>query len=225
MKRKLSPRTLHVLVGVGLLVYALFGWFMLVGPKRSDATVLKEQALTIESELATARAANARAGDAQPIAVADIFRLATAMPSAPDMPGILLELSRIAQETGIEFNSITPEASAVTGDFQTVPIGVAFDGNFYELSDFLFRLRTLVGVRRSELQATGRLFSIETIDFSESPNGFPDIAAALTINAYVYGTAETANPASPVPGAPAEGTAAAPPADAGAEASGAEASP
>ncbi len=115
------------------------------------------------------------------------------MPSVPDMPGILLELSRIAQETGIEFNAITPEASEVTGPFQTVPIGVTFDGNFYELSDFLFRLRTLVGVRRSELQATGRLFSIETIDFSESPNGFPEISANLTVNAFVYGTAAPAN--------------------------------
>ena len=69
------------------------------------------------------------------------------MPSAPDMPGILLELDRIAEETGIEFQSVTPLASAVVGDYQTVPITLAFDGNFYELSDFLFRLRTLVGVR------------------------------------------------------------------------------
>ena len=86
--------------------------------------------------------------DTKPIAVADIFRLAKAMPSVPDMPGILLELDRIAEETGVEFQSVTPLASAVVGDFQTVPITLAFDGNFYELSDFLFRLRTLVGVRR-----------------------------------------------------------------------------
>ena len=66
-------------------------------------------------------------------------------------------------------------AGGLDGDrgYQIVPIAVAFDGNFYELSDFLFRLRTLVGVRRSELQATGRLFSIETIDFGESPERIP----------------------------------------------------
>lgn len=219
MKRKLSPRALYAVVCGGLLVYALVGWFMLVSPKRSEAAALKEQATTVETSLATARAASARDDDAQPIAVADIFRLATAMPSVPDMPGILLELSRIAQETGIEFNAITPEASTVTGSYQTVPIGLAFDGNFYELSDFLFRLRTLVGVRRSELQATGRLFSIDTIDFAESPDGFPEISASLTVNAYVYGTAA---PANQVPAA----AAGEPPADpSGAEAAGAEASP
>ena len=63
-----------------------------------------------------------------------------------------------------------------------------FDGNFYELSDFLFRLRTLVGVRHGELDATGRLFSVETIDFAESPDGFPELGATLTLEAYVYGT-------------------------------------
>ena len=227
MKRKLSPRSLHVVVGAGLLVYFLFGWFVLVGPKRSEAATLKEQVTTAETALATARAASARDDDAQPIAVADIFRLATAMPSVPDMPGILLELSRVAQETGIEFNAITPDASTVTGAFQTVPIGLAFDGNFYELSDFLFRLRTLVGVRRSELQATGRLFSIKSIDFAESPDGFPEISATLTVNAYVYGTAAPANQVPAADAAEAEGaTPATPPADpSGAEAAGAEGSP
>jgi len=224
VKRKLSPRSLYVVVGAGLLVYALLGWFVLVGPKRSEAAALKGEATTVETALAVARAASTRDEDSQPIAVADIFRLATAMPSVPDMPGILLELSRIAQETGIEFNAITPQASAVTGSFQTVPVGVAFDGNFYELSDFLFRLRTLVGVRRSELQATGRLFSVETIDFAESPDGFPELSANLTVNAYVYGTAA---PANQVPPATAEGAAPATPSaePSGAEAVGAEGSP
>ena len=95
------------------------------------------------------------------------------MPAVPDMPGILLELARIADETGIEFQSISPEASTVEGDYQVVPIGLIFDGNFYELSDLLFRLRTLVGVRHGELEATGRLFSVEKIDFAESPERLP----------------------------------------------------
>ena len=228
MKRRLSPRALYVIVGGVLLVYALLGWMMLVGPKRSETASLKQQVVEAQGALAAARVASTRQDDAQPIAVADIFRLTTAMPAVPDMPGILLELSRMAQETGIDFNTITPGASVVVGDYQSVPISVTFDGNFYELSDFLFRLRTLVGIRRSELQATGRLFSIQTLDFGQAPAGFPDITANLTINAFVYGTA---NPASQVP-PPADPAAAAEepatpeaPAASGAEAAGTEASP
>jgi hypothetical protein len=231
VKRKLSPKALYGIVAGGLLVYFLFGWFVIVGPKRSAATTLRTESEKVESALNTARVNLVRKDDAQPIAVADIFRLATAMPSVTDMPGILLELSRIAQETGIEFNSITPEASEVVGAYQTVPIGLQFDGNFYELSDFLFRLRTLVGVRRSELQASGRLFSVEMISFSESAVGFPEITANMTVIAYVHGTATTANAIPTPPGAPEGATAptpegttpTAPPA--GAEAAGAEATP
>jgi hypothetical protein len=201
VKRKLSPRALHILVAVGLIVYTLGFWFMIVAPKRSLASELEAEVVTTQQSLATARAAAIAPPDAQPIAVADIFRLAKAMPAVPDMPGILLELARIAEETGIEFQSISPEASTVEGDYQVVPIGLIFDGNFYELSDLLFRLRTLVGVRHGELEATGRLFSVEKIDFAEAPDGFPEISANLTLNAYVYGTD---TPASALP-APAEG--------------------
>ena len=117
------------------------------------------------------------------------------MPATPDMAGILLELSRIAEETGIQFESITPGEAVVEGTFQKVPISLAFDGNFYELSDFLFRLRTLVSVRSGELRASGRLFAVETISFEESPSGFPEIAAGLTVAAYVYGTEVSAGAA------------------------------
>jgi hypothetical protein len=207
VKRKLSPRALHVLVAVGLIVYTLGFWFMLVAPKRALASELEAEVAATELAVSVARAAATAPPDTQPIAVADIFRLAKAMPAVTDMPGILLELARIADETGIEFQSITPEASTVEGDYQVVPIGLAFDGNFYELSDLLFRLRTLVGVRRGELEATGRLFSVEMLDFTESPDGFPEITATLTVNAYVFGTDAPASslPATSEDEPPAEG--------------------
>lgn len=213
MKQKLTPRVLYGLVAVGLLVYVLGFWLLLVSPKRSLASELEQEAAETELAVAAARAAATAPADAQPIAVADVFRLAKAMPAVPDMPGILLELDRIAEETGIQFDSITPESSTVEGGYQVVPIGLVFRGNFYELSDLLFRVRTLVGVRRGELQARGRLYSVETLDFAESPDGFPELTANLTLNAYVYGT-EAAASTLPAPAggdAPAAGDGSAPP--------------
>lgn len=190
MKAKLSPRTLYLAVIGGVLVYALVFWFVLVSPKRAEASTLEDEVAALQVTVASARiAATPRDNeDTRPIEVADIFRLSKAMPDTPDMSGILLELDRIAEETGVEFQSVTPLASAVVGAYQTVPITLAFDGNFYELSDFLFRLRTLVGVRRGELRTAGRLFSVETIAFAESGKGFPELTATLSVVAYVYGT-------------------------------------
>jgi len=214
VKGKLSARSLYGVVAGALLVYALFGWFVLVGPKRAEAAELQQEAAVAEQALVVARAAAAAAAtpDApQRIAVADIFRLAKAMPSVPDMPGILLELSRIAGETGIGFTSISPQAAVPAGSYQSVPISLVFDGNFYELSDFLFRLRTLVGIRRGELHSSGRLFSVKSLAFAESAGGFPEITASLTVDAFVYGTAQPATtlpPATPPIEAPAGTTAA-----------------
>jgi hypothetical protein len=209
VKRRLSPGALYGIVAAGLLVYTLAGWFLLVGPKRAEAGKLKEEVAAAEQTLSAARLAAVAQPDVQPIAVADIFRLAKAMPSAPDMPGIVLELSRIAGETGIQFNSISPQGSVAAASYQSLPIALVFDGNFYELSDFLFRLRTLVSVRRGELHSSGRLFAVKTLAFTESVEGFPDLTASLTVDAYVYGTAA---PASTLPAAtpPAAGTATAP---------------
>ena len=204
MKARLTTRTLAVGVGVFLLAYVAFGWFVLVGPKRSAAADLKEEVAATESAVAAARAALAQQDDAEPLAVADIFRLATAMPPSADMPGILLELARLAEETGIEFESVTPQEATPATGYQLVPIALVFDGTFYELSDLLFRLRTLVSVRSGVLHATGRLFSVESLNFSAAKTGFPELSANLTVNAYVYGDAAVgAAPAAPPPAAPA----------------------
>jgi hypothetical protein len=196
VKLKLNSRMLYVAVIGGLVLYAAAFWFIAVAPKRAKATEIASEAAELELVVAAARRAATAPPDSEPIAVADIFRLAKAMPAVPDMPGILLELARIAEETGIEFQSISPQSSTVEGEYQVIPISLVFDGNFYELSDLLFRLRTLVGVRQGRLDATGRLFSVQTISFAESPDGFPEITASLTLHAYVYGTDA---PASSVP--------------------------
>jgi hypothetical protein len=79
---------------------------------------------------------------------------------------------------------------------------VIFEGNFYELSDFLYRLRTLVSVHRGRLQATGRLFTVRTLSFVEGEKGFPQIKATLGVDAYVYGAGTTTPPATTPPATP-----------------------
>lgn len=208
MKRKLSPKALYGVVSGTLLVYALFGWFVLVAPKRSEAAALKEEVAGAEQALSAARLAATVKPGVQPIAVADIYRLSTAMPSSTDMAGILLELSRLAGETGIEFNTITPGPAVAVGAYQSIPITLDFNGNFYELSDFLFRLRTLVGVRHGELHSLGRLFIVRSLSFAAGADG-SDLTASLNVDAFVHGTgtpATTAPPEAPPAAAETTGT-------------------
>jgi hypothetical protein len=77
------------------------------------------------------------------------------------------------------------------GGYQVVPITVIFDGNFFQLTDFLFRLRNLVDVRRGALAADGRLFTVDSVQFDQGQLKFPQVKATLTVDAYIYGTGAT----------------------------------
>jgi Tfp pilus assembly protein PilO len=206
------------LVVVSLLVVTSAGYFLLISPQRSKAAELATEAESIEAQIQALRIANAQVRNVEPIRVADLFRVSKAMPSTDDMPGVLLELNRIARETGIRFESITPQDAADAGGYMRRPIDLVFDGNYYELSDFLYRLRSLVRVRGGQLEATGRLFTVTSLNFTESERKFPRIKATLSISAYVYGTGTTPvqPPAAPPvqPGAPAQPPAPAQPAPA-----------
>jgi Tfp pilus assembly protein PilO len=185
---------------VGLLVYGAVGYFLLISPQRSKATDLKKQTAATQQQIAQYRTLAAQARATPPIRIAELFRLTKAMPDNVDMAGLVLELSRVARESGIEFDSITPQAPAAASGFSSVPITLEFDGNYYELSDFLFRLRNLVRVRTGRLDAQGRLFVVDSISFSESPHSFPRIKASLTVHAFVYGDASSSvTPAAAAP--------------------------
>ena len=63
-------------------------------------------------------------------------------------------------------------------------------GNYYGLTDFLFRLRSLVIVRGGALAATGRLFTVDNIEFGAASAGSDDLRE-VSVSAYIYGTGVT----------------------------------
>jgi Tfp pilus assembly protein PilO len=205
MKNLPKPAALAIVI-VSLLVVSAAGYFLLISPQRSKSASLAEEAQSVQAEILARRVASKQSTQEEPIRVADLFRVSKAMPSTDDMPGVMLELNRIARETGIRFESITPQDPADVGGYQRRSIDLVFDGNFYELSDFLFRLRSLVRVRGGELEASGRLFTVNSLNFVESERAFPQIKATLSLNSFVYGSgdaepAPAAAPAEQPPGA------------------------
>jgi hypothetical protein len=204
-KQKL-PQSAQIAITVGaFLLIAIAGYFVAVKPQKSKAASLSAQIAAKDSQISDAQALLAKAKNAQKVHVADLFRLTKAMPDQPDEAGIVLELNAVARESGITFDSITPQGSTALSGYQVVPINVVFDGNYFQLTDFLFRLRSLVDVRRGALAADGRLFTVDTIQFDESPLNFPQIRASLVLDAFIYGTSSTVS-APPQTSAPATTT-------------------
>jgi hypothetical protein len=186
-------------VVIGLIMYGLAGYFLLISPQKGKAADLERQTAATQLQIDQYRILAAQAAATPPIRVAELFRLTKAMPDSVDMAGLILELSRVARQSGIEFDSITPQGTTPVSGYSNVPLTVEFDGNFYELSDFLFRLRNLVRVHAGELDAQGRLFLVDSISFGESTTAFPQIKASMTVHAFVYGDLSVPAPPAETP--------------------------
>lgn len=186
-RKPLSPGALIGVIVGAVLVVGLAGWFLLVRPQGAKVKSLKSQAADVQARINAYNQQVAAARTAPKIEVADVYRLAKAMPDRMDMPDLVLEVSQLARDTGIRFDSITPQPWTVLGSYTVLPISVTFQGNFYNLADFLYRLRSLVTVHGGRLDATGRLFAVDTLTFNESTLKFPNIQATLVLDAFVYG--------------------------------------
>lgn len=202
MKKKIAAldrRIQFAAVGFMILILAFVAHTLVVSPENATAAKLQKQADDVQMQIYK-RQAELKAGLHPPtIQTADLFRLARAMPDREDMPGIILTLSEVARSAGIKFDLIEPVVGGLTttGSYRADRIHLLFNGDFYGLSDFLYRLRNLVAVRNGQLQASGRLFNVDTVTFNVVANAFPRITADLFVNAYVYGSGGTAAPSTP----------------------------
>src|SRR4051794_13200053 len=186
-RKPVNPVALIALVIVGVLLVGGLGYFALVRPQGAKLKSIKANEQTAQAKLDAYHQKVLAARAAPKIQVADVYRLAKAMPAKTDMPDLVLELSQLARDTGIRFDSISPQAAVPAGSYTVLPISVTFNGTFYDLADLLYRLRSLVSVHGGRLDATGRLFTVDTLSFGESPLKFPRIQATLVIDAFVYG--------------------------------------
>src|SRR5438132_6714512 len=122
------------------------------------------------------------------------------MPATEDMPDILIELDDVAKSAGIQLQSISPGGPGGGNGFQIVPINVQFNGDYYSVTDLLYRLRTLVSVRHGQLEATGRLFAVKNVTLSPTGTG---LSANVSLETYIYAPPAPAAPAPAAPAAPA----------------------
>ena len=171
----------------GLIVLAAAGYFLLIGPKKSEANSLSQDITRLDQQISDARAQATQAAGLSKILVANYYKLQTAMPNEPKVDELSLQLYSVAKATGIRFDSIQPGTVVDASTYQVIPVTLIFQGNFYDLSDFLYRLQSLVLVENHKLSAKGRLFTVDEVSFAEGEGGFPKIAATLQVDAYVFG--------------------------------------
>ncbi|HUK44544.1 MAG TPA: type 4a pilus biogenesis protein PilO [Gaiellaceae bacterium] len=178
----ISPVRLIVILAVTFLV--LFGatWMILISPKQSKESSLESQVKTAQSQLAKL---SSNAPAAHKHVVSQSLLLTRAMPNDAAMPQILYQLSRIATEEHVSFDSIAPGTPTSYSGYESVPMTVQLTGTFFAVEGFLQQLRNQVQISGADVSATGRLYDVLSLTV-QSVNPPPKVSATLTLNAFAY---------------------------------------
>jgi len=189
-------------LGAALLVLVLLGlWFVVVSPKRSEASDLATEVATSRTELAQRKADLARPSAAVTVRASDVFRLAKALPVDSNVAGVLLDIDRLAKAHGLTIEGFQPTAVIPVTGYYAQPLTVTVQGRFGDVSTFLRELRELVTVKKGRLSVRGRLYSVSEVRLGK-PEGkveYPVVRAGVLLNAFglMSGAPSTDVPADP----------------------------
>ena len=200
-RKKLPKSTAIALIVVGDLVLLLLGWFMLVSPERatarSNATAVAATEVQIEQARAPVVQPSAATQPKQPeIQTAYLYKLAKAMPTTTDMPNLLLELTQVVRSAGVQLTQLSPAPTDPTTGVTSITLSVS--GDFYSLTDLLYRLRSLVAVHNGALDVSGRLFSITSVSLTPTGTG-RTLNGSVVLSAFTFGAAAAAAAATAAP--------------------------
>lgn len=186
---RISGRIAALAAAVVVLVVLLVGWFAFVSPQRSKAATLEGQISVVQGQVASTEAYlrdPATKGYAK-----ELRRLKVAVPDDVQMSQILRQLSAAAKRAGISIQSITPGTLVSSAGGQAVPISLAVQGHYFRLANFMHILRTTANVTGKRIQVSGRLYSVDGIQFSggsatsAATSSNSVIAATVSLNAFV----------------------------------------
>jgi Tfp pilus assembly protein PilO len=209
----LSARDRKILLALVPLALIAVYWFLILAPKRQEATSIQDQLTQAQAERDTAVQRLAGLGTAKRSFAKDyatVIYLGKSIPTAVDMPSLLVQLDRASRGTGIHFASIkvgarTSGATSTSGSASTgsssatsttaaggsssngldsVPLDFEFDGSYFDLANFFHRMKRFVRVSNDRIIVRGRLLTINNFSFEPSQSGASGLTA--TVHATVY---------------------------------------
>ena len=107
------------------------------------------------------------------------------MPQRVAMPAMLRQLLRISKRTGVRLDKVTPQPATTLQGYEVVPMDVVVAGRYLPVQRFLHRLRVQARVAGDGVHASGRLFSVDTLNLAADEQ-LPRLTATIRVNGFVY---------------------------------------
>lgn len=179
---ELAPVKLVAILGVTFLLLAAATWTMLVMPKQTKASSLSTTIASAQNQLATL---DHNAPAVHKHQVSQTLLLSRALPTDPGIPQLVLQLSRIATEEHVSFDSITPQTPISYSGYEAIPMTIQLTGNFLAIESFLGQLENQVSASSDGVAATGRLYDVLGVTL-QATTPAPQLTASLTVDAFNY---------------------------------------
>jgi Tfp pilus assembly protein PilO len=189
---KLRGRELYIIVGVVAVVVGVLWLFFLYKPEHKKVAALNTQYVAQQSTLDQTQLQIRQLTllkKTAPQAEADLIKLHQVVPSEAAIPSFIVAMTTTAQASGLAPLGVTPLATAAGVPFSVQPINLRFDGAYFDVEDFLYRLENYVAYRNGQFLVTGRMFSVVSLTLSKTKlagKDWPDLDVMVTINGYQW---------------------------------------
>jgi Tfp pilus assembly protein PilO len=187
----LRGKEVYIITGVIIVVVAVAWFFLLYKPLSNKLSVADAQLTQTNQAYNTAK--NVELPKLQsyqktaPQTESDLLRLNKMMPSESGIPSVIVEITQTAQQSGLDFVSITPGGVVTGTPFGVETVSLVFTGRYYDLEDFLFRLESYVQSRNNAFLVTGRLLQVASVQLAAGSATDPTaLAITVTLHAFLW---------------------------------------
>jgi hypothetical protein len=213
-----SGRDRAILAIVCVLAVAAGSWFLVIAPKRDEASKLDGQVRAVQAQVDTVRAELAQGEAARRSFAgnyAELVRLGEAVPSDDNVPSLIYQLQGAASGARVDFRglqlnpgaagssaasspsasqaataTLPPGATVGPAGFPIEPFTFTFQGNFFHLASFFHRLQQFVVATNKRVAISGRLMTLNSISLGPASLGFPQISALISATTYLVPPSE-----------------------------------
>jgi Tfp pilus assembly protein PilO len=217
---------------VALVVAAGAFWFLALAPKRAEIAKLDTDISAKQAEVEQSKqlvASYERAKANYRANYAKLAQLGKAVPADDDVRSLIVQLDDAARRSNVDFRALNvggdsgaaasqpaqPAAAGTTAPppgtvpigsagFSAMPFSLSFKGSYFNLSDFFTRLERFVTVQNDNIDVTGRLLLLGSINVTPQPTAsgkagelVAQVGAATYLVPPAEGVAGAATPTAP----------------------------
>ena len=188
-------KEIYIITAVVAVVLIVAWYFLLFSPKQRELDDLDQQVQSAQTALADAQNKVVELEaykKTAPQSRAEVVRLGKMLPSSEGIPGLIIELSKTAEASGVSVTSIARGTTTPGSPYGIQALTLQVSGRYFDVEDFLYRLEEYVAFRNASFRVTGRLLQVTQLTLqaattTESSSGSPPLAVTIGLNAYLWG--------------------------------------